>query len=147
MKNKTAIFFILIANIIILAHAAIPHRHFPYPEIIDAQCDANNHYHHHDLEAADLNHHHHNDNDDENDDYDRCLLNKIISVPKSTAKAADYNTDNLDLGFSGFNAELLFFKFEFVVTSVTVRLRPPNLNFSYISYASSVLGLRAPPAI
>ena len=136
----------MLANIIILAHAVVPHHHLPHqPFLLTTQtAEAENGHHH--PESSDFDHDHDNDNKSDNE---HCLLNRIIGLPTNAVRqicGCDFHAD-LHPDFGGFHAVLLFFQFEFVEPAVTVRLRPPLLTFSYISYASSVLGLRAPPAI
>lgn len=146
MKNKTAIFFVLLANIIIVAHAVVPHHHLPHQSFfLTAQtAEAENRHHH--PESSDFDHDHDHDNKSDNE---HCLLNRVIGLPTNTVRqicGCDFHADfHPDLG--GFYAVLLFIQFECVVPAVTVRLRRPLFAFSYISYASSVLGLRAPPAV
>lgn len=146
MKNKTAIFFLMLANIIILAHAVVPHHHLPHQSFFLTAETAEAESEHHHAESSDFDHDHDHDNKSDNE---HCLLNRIIGLPTNTVRqlcSYDFHAD-LHPDFGGFHAVLLFVQFECVVQAVTIRLRPPLLAFSYISYASSVLGLRAPPAI
>ena len=146
MKKQTAIFFILLANIIILAHAVVPHHHLPHQSFFLTAETAEAESEHHHAESSDFDHDHDHDNKSDNE---HCLLNRIIGLPTNTVRqlcSCDFHAD-LHPDFGGFYAVLLFFQFEFVAPAVNVRLRPPLLTFSYISYASSVLGLRAPPTV
>lgn len=144
-KKRTAIFFLMLANIIILAHAVVPHHHLPHQSFfLTAETAEAESEHHHPISDFDHDHDHDNKSDNEH-----CLLNRIIGLPTNAVRqicGCDIHAD-LHPDFGGLHAVLLFFQFEFVEPAVTVRLRPPLLTFSYISYASSVLGLRAPPAI
>ena len=145
MKRRIAIFFVLLANIILLAHAAIPHHHFPYTAIFIAQdVDVEHvHDHDHDPSAFNFNHHHHNDKDD----YDHCLLNKVISITKNNAKSAVNSDIDFDFGynFEDFQAIVPDFSFDWDIPIITINLKPHLFSSSYISYSASVLGLRAPP--
>ncbi len=145
MKKGAAIFFILLANIIILAHAVVPHHHLPHQTfLITSQCAENKDGHH--LPISDIDHNHDNDNKSDNE---HCLLNQVIVLPTNTVRqicGCDFHTD-LHPDFGGFHAILIFFKFECVAPAVTVNSRSPLLTFTYVSYASSVLGLRAPPTV
>lgn len=133
----------MLANIIILAHAVVPHHHLPHQSFfLTAETAEAESEHHHPI--SDFDHDHDNKSDN-----DHCLLNRIIGLPTNAVRqicGCDIHAD-LHPDFGGFHAVLLFVQFECVVKAVTIRLRPPLLAFSYISYATSVLGLRAPPAI
>ena len=60
IKRNTALFFILLANIILLAHAAIPHHHHKGQVCIEkSHCEADCESHEHD---ATKNDHEHNSN-------------------------------------------------------------------------------------
>jgi len=144
MKKRTAIFFLMLANIIILAHTVVPHHHLPHQSFfLTAETAEDKNGHHHPI--LDFDHDHEHDN---NSDNEHCLLNEVIGLPTNAVRqicGCDFQAD-LYPDFGGFQAVLLFFQFECEAPAVTLRLRPPLLTFSYISYASSVLGLRAPPA-
>lgn len=144
MKKRTAIFFVMLANIILLAHAVVPHHHhLPHQAfLITSQCSEDKNEHHHPV--TDFDHDHENDNKSNNE---LCLLNRIIGLPANAVRqicGVDFQSD-FQPNFSGFYAVLIFFQFKCVAPAVIVR--PPLFVFSYISYATSVLGLRAPPAI
>jgi hypothetical protein len=144
-KKGTAIFFILLANIIILAHAVVPHHHLPHQNcLITSQCPEDKNGHHHPV--SDIDHNHDNDNKSDNE---RCLLNKIIGLPINNVRqicGCNFHT-NLHPDLGGFHAILVFFKFECIVPIITANSQLYLLTFAYTSYASSVLGLRAPPTV
>ena len=140
MKRRIAIFFVLLANIIILAHAAIPHHHYPFLITETSQSIVPEHKHDHNHTAHGLNHQHH----DDKDDYDHCLLNKVVTILKDNAKSLDYSATYWGHSFDGFNAILT--NVEFHCKNITVTILQSHLfSSSYTSYAASVLGLRAPP--
>lgn len=141
MKRKIAIFFVLLANIIILAHAAIPHHHFPFIAVSLEQSIGYEHEHNH--ATPDFNHHHH----DDKDDYDHCLLNKVISITKNNLKSTVNSDIDFDFGFSnwGFPSIIQEFKFDWDIPITTIIRQPQLISSSYISYVASVSGLRAPP--
>jgi len=145
-KKGTAIFFVLLANIILLAHGVVPHHHLPHQTFFLTAHTTESQKEHYHTDTSDFDHE--NDHGTKSD-YEHCILNKIIGIPTNTVRqicGCDFHTDvHPDLG--GLYSVLLFFHFKYVDPAVIVRLRPPLLAFSYISYASSVLGLRAPPAI
>lgn len=143
IKKKTAIFFILLANIIILAHAAVPHHHLPYQVfIISSQCSEDESGHKH-LDAG-----HNHDHDNKNDN-EYCLLKQVVGIPANSVRqecGCDYFADfHHDLG--GFQAIIPDYEFACPSLSVSFNLRPPLLSSSYTCYASCVLGLRAPPCV
>ena len=78
------------------------------------------------------------------DDYDHCLLNKVVAIQKDNAKSLDYSATYWGHSFDGFNAILT--NVEFHCKNITVTILQSHLfSSSYTSYAASVLGLRAPP--
>ena len=139
-KKGIAIFFVLLANIIILAHAAIPHHHFPFLITETSPSTVFEHKHDHNHATHGLNHQHH----DDKDDYDHCPLNKVVTTQKDNAKSLDSSDTYWGPGFVGFNAILTNDGFHCNNITVTI-LQSHLFSSTYISYAARVLGLRAPP--
>lgn len=144
MKKGTFILFIMFANIIILAHGVVPHHHFPHNSsfLTSETVEAENKHHHPESSNSEHNHDHDSESDNEH-----CLLNQVVGIPINSARQLCGCIFHLDIhpNLGGFNAVLLFLQDECEAKDASIRLRPPLLAFSYISYASSVLGLRAPP--
>jgi hypothetical protein len=135
-KRGVAIFFILLANLIILAHGAIPHHHLPFQVVAENRSDISNHSHRHNHATTHSINHHHSDKDD----YDRCLLNKVVSIQKdNTSNVTDF--DHSVVSFQAILAEAIDCDF----SSIAIDFEVTTSSFSYVSYAASVIGLRAPP--
>lgn len=136
----------MFANIILLAHAVVPHHHYPHKYFLLTAETCEEESLHHNIESSNSDHNH---NHDSKSDNEHCLLNQVVGLPTNIARQAYGFNSHVDLqpDFGGYPTHLFYFQFECVVTSASLRLRPPLLAFSYISYASSVLGLRAPPAV
>jgi hypothetical protein len=146
IKKRTAAFFILLANIIILAHAVIPHHHLPHQAflIISSLCNENKTGHHHPLAVHGHDHQHDNKNGN-----DHCPLKQIVGIT-TNALRQEYNSDlhaNPHPDFGGFHAILADFQPDCFFPAIAVELCPPLLTSTYTCYVSGAPGLRAPPAI
>lgn len=141
MIKKIAVYgFILIANIIILAHAVIPHHH--HDSVICFE-----HKHCHD-EALTLKHNSagHDHQHDGNNKSNCCILKQSVVVVTSQGKLLkNYNNcsdnhidDNSILTDNEYVDQQTITKFVFYLPE----------NPSYLtSFVTSTLGLRAPPAV
>ncbi|MBW6536176.1 MAG: hypothetical protein K0B11_14300 [Mariniphaga sp.] len=139
LKIKAALFFLLLANTILLAHAAISHQHMAgLVEFID-------HHHSHAHNKA-----HHHDEPESNNDVsghehaDFCLLSQSVHIPRNEIK---FNIqENANPGFDGFisltNIE--------VIKPHFFNISPPFHDFKLTLYAVQICnghGLRAPPVV
>lgn len=100
MKKITAIFFILLANIIIVAHAVVPHHHLPKQVFVITEHndeDINGHKHHTDE---------HNHEHGATNDYDYCLLKQVITTPANSSKQ-EFSSLAIDFTFGNVLAILL----------------------------------------
>lgn len=143
MKKGTAIFFVILANIIILAHAIVPHHHGHHHSahiliITDHSNEKPDRHKHH---IDDHSHEHENTND-----YDFCLLKQVVSTLVNNSKqefSAPFN--NFTFG----NTPAILIENDFACNP------PPLLSFQqplfhnsdYTCFVNGVSGLRAPPAI
>lgn len=136
MNKKSAFIFILFANIIILAHGFVPHRHAINQVFIIS------HHHKH----AATNHNHERDN---KNDKIYCLLSQIVGIRANTDKQIcnqdDYGDIDSNLGW--LPVILSDYNYNCNLVSVSMYLLIPPINFTYTSNAMCVLGLRAPPSI
>lgn len=136
-----SIFFILLANIAILAHAVVPHHHHNkvFAAIVnvlddDAQKALN---HSHDSER-----HHHDPNSEE------CAINETV-----VAAVFRLQKDNsLDSGSFDFGCQFDLFSADIVVGMAASELLgslpfvpKPYIAGSHLDYVARAIGLRAPP--
>ncbi len=145
MINKTAaFFFILIANMLLLAHAVVPHHHHGKQVcLVRSHCECGRDS---DIQDAggELPHHH----DDENNP-DNCILKELIAVPS--------NEWNQEIKFTtGCNYLNDYYAFLYGLPVTEEKAFIPvarrsinalNIDSSYTLYASTSLGLRAPPVV
>jgi hypothetical protein len=122
MKKAISVSFLLLANIVLLAHAVVPHHYHGQVPVIS--CDFQ-----------------HEQNDDTNDHND-CLLSKVY---------LRFGGDKQLLPFIDVNAELFFcllpvFSDGFSNLETLPFRYKPYLQFLYLAQISQSLGLRAPPA-
>jgi hypothetical protein len=140
-KPKTALFFLIIANIFLLSHAVIPHHHHQ-----DEVCFVETHCcgdHHSDTEKADTNDHHSDENPD------NCIL-EVPFIPASNSfrhdiKSCDTpdNTFNISVIQSIFS-DLVSVAFKSESSKIASEA-PPIIGYAQI--AIPTCGLRAPPVV
>lgn len=142
MRKAFAIFFILCANIILLAHAVIPHHHHDSIAcfVIPIETDKHHDCDHHDAE----NHHQH----DTECDGDCCLLNDLLAIVPDGYKQeqlfccpASEQPIPSDINFAG----LLSGQDQVHECTLNVFKEPPFLIYSASYTPGSINGLRAPP--
>lgn len=143
IKRIPAIIFILLANVTLLVHAVIPHHHHEKEVcIVSSHCESDSQAHDHD----DAKHNHEHDGEDSVDD---CVLQQILISPpnkiKHEIKSLDIDTDR----FQADHSQAVFTENNFVLACISCipKAKPPLLVFTYLNYASTVLGLRAPPTV
>lgn len=154
IRKIAAISFILIANLIMLAHAVIPHHHHNEAEI----CVDTSHYkghsecHNHSNEA----HHHHSGSDhsndifhqhehDENNDYQCCLVKPVVILPSNSIdlECKSYQTNLHTLSFDNFN--FLNQRLNKVYPTGRFKEICATLSALYPQISKQSFGLRAPP--
>lgn len=149
MKRIAAIFFILIAYIIFMAHAVIPHHHHE-SEVCFTESHCHTGDHHHDHNHDNHKHKHNPVNHDHqhhgNNDAEHCLINLEVVIPTNNNKFGnEYSIDLLndfDPIYSGLSDFDLSVELQ---PSLPISLTP--LIISYSSIASRSNGLRAPPIV
>ena len=143
LKRIPVLFFILIANIVLLAGFTIPHHHHNNEVCIESthcQTDsetnkhnASKHKHEHDGEA--------------NTDY--CFLNQNFIVPSNHVKQEDKCLDLPDkwINYNQFHANITDQKLISSIPAYLYSKQAPLLLYSYCHYLSNGPGLRAPPIV
>jgi hypothetical protein len=137
-RKTTAIFFILLANIFILAHVAVPHNHIHgFVSFFDEYSHSN-----------EVSHDHHNTSDtsdeSQENDIDFCLLNQAVQVGRyetefNTQVYGEHIIFNLILG-SGIE----------IISPYFLKIPPPFYEIPPSLYSNLInkgLGLRAPPVV
>ncbi len=130
----------MLANIILLAHAVIPHHHHK-----DDICIVNSLY----QQEKELHNHFDAKEDCEHDgdsDYQICVLkNQAVAVPQKSIKQV-YNTQNDHDSYPGYQAIQPDLRSEIHLSGnpVVTQNNTPETQFSFLN---SCLSLRAPPVV
>jgi hypothetical protein len=142
IRKKTALLFMLIANIILLAHAVIPHHHHHNNNVCTesstCQTDCKSHDH------SDCKHNHSN-----KAHYDCCVLKQVVTVPANQIrpefKCLVCSDDHINLDTfhsvlfnSGYN--------DLPIECRDVKWQNYKSSFKP-QFTSSGFGLRAPPVV
>lgn len=140
IKKGTAIFFILLANIVLLAHAVLPHHHHEQQVCIEnAHCASDTDAHVHNTDAKDHQH-------DGNSNTTACVLKQAILIPSAQGRFL-YNCDNCsDNHNHDFYILSNFGYVDLQPVSEVVTCNPEFPSF-FISFVTTSLGLRAPPIV
>lgn len=139
MKKITAYIIILTANIILLAHAVLPHHHHQLQICIEgSHC-----HHHHAPEPIDTSHDHEGENSAD------CLLKQLIIFPSNHAKQACRCTDLTDGHFLVLDWHAIEMQQEQESMAIleATDLEFPSIVISYSHLLASSSSLRAPPAV
>ncbi len=140
IRKSLTVFFILIANIILLVHAVIPH-HSHQNEV----CLGNAH-----IQANSVaynscsNHKHSNEKETEG-----CALNKVVVVLSQQLKS-EIRSFDCAATYSQLDATqsvILNKSFDSLFLIDISNIKPPLLTFIYSSFVGNSIGLRAPPII
>ena len=132
--KKTAYIITILANIILLAYAVVPHHHHKYQVcLLSEHCQTN--------DFDDTENHHHDSQTKSNN----CLLSQAILLPIGNNTKEDQSIV-YNYGFDVFiNTTHELSTNHLVINSIEI-LTPDSL-FIFSSYINNSLGLRAPPAI
>lgn len=140
-KRTIAIFFMLLANITLLALAIVPHHHHETEIcVVGSHCNEEGEIHDHDIARHD--HEHDGENSTE-----YCVLNQVYVIPSNDltlhVKCLDYADDYVN--FNSFQAVLLNTGLTSFSPYYLAKEKPPLLFSNYIQLIQSSCGLRAPP--
>ena len=143
MKRLPALFFILLANIVFLAHAVIPHHHHD-SEVCFESSHCQTHSESHEHSATEHNHNHDGEN---NAVY--CILNQVFVVPSNHVKQESKCLDC-------FHNHPQFDKSQAILTDNRLCCLLPKIlkkdqllffSSTYFHFASTSIGPRAPPIV
>ncbi len=143
IKRVPAIFFILIANIVLLASVANPHHHHNSEFcFVSTHCQTYSEAHEHGITKH--NHEHHGES---NADY--CILGQVFVIPSNQVKQEYKCLDFPDnwVNYNQFQAILPDLELISFVPIYFYSIQPPLIFLSYYHYSSIALGLRAPPVV
>ena len=139
IKKVTAYSLILIANIVLLAHAVLPHHHHEQLVCIEQTHCTNDAISH--SQTASDNHHQH-----DGAHLATCILKQAIIISTSQARLLN-NCDNCSDNHNHDFFILSYFGLE-TLQPITVTVSTvPEFTFTFSSYITSSLGLRAPPKV
>jgi len=143
IKRASALFIILLANIILFAHAVIPHYHHKTEVCIESFQGQINHDDHEDK----TNDHEHEHNGKNSSDY--CASEQVFVVPYNQLKQ-EYkylDSDKSDLQFS--KLQIIVIDKDLYCHFPTILSKRQLLFYTstYSGFASTILGLRAPPFV
>ena len=143
IKKVSALFIILLANIILFAHAVIPHYHHRTEVCIESFHREIDHDDHED-KTTDPKHEH---NDENSSDY--CASKQVFIIPGNQVKQEYKCLDNTD-------TDLQLDKLQTIVIDKDLYCHFPAIlsknqllfyTSTYSCFASTILGLRAPPIV
>lgn len=142
IKRITVVAILMLANLILLAHAVVPHHH--HNKLI---CFKYSHCTHDDLndEHGTNQDGHRHDGENSHDD---CVLKEPVGVLANQWRS-DFtlNSTTDRSGLDDYNDYLLDRSPEFQIHALSTVIYERVLNGSYSSLVSSSLGLRAPPVV
>lgn len=148
MTNRTtSFFFILLANIIILTHAVVPHYHHEskicfvnFHTLIDR--DEHNH--------SDIKHDHKPDHKhDAKNEKENCVLKEVVAIPSNRIlkEFKNYIWPDQHNKFDAFQAVLFCNELKIFTPILVTYKFVPFISSSYISFVNTFLSLRAPPSV
>lgn len=140
IRKITAIFFILLANIVLLVHAVVPHHHHKSLICIESNTCQSDSYPHNSTSA----HEHDGSAETEN-----CELRQVLAIPGNSVKQElkCLGCDNNHSTFVHFQA-ILFVNEYISFVPLLIQNAQISLNISSHScFVSTSLGLRAPPVV
>ena len=143
MKKGTAIFFILLANIILLAHAVVPHHYHQNKVCVNSShCQSDSYAHQHDTSKP--NHEH----DGENDSH-FCVLKQVVFITSNQWDQFDKCLfgSYKPLSLLDFQAVLFDNGFNALIPRIVSTGQTLFKTSTYLSFVSSSIGLRAPPVV
>jgi hypothetical protein len=142
INRTTAVAFLMLANILLLAHAVVPHHHHNHQVcFVNSHCNHDDPTHEHDRNRDSHSH------DGENN-HDNCVLKEPVAVFSNQWKIDLKITDITDrTGADDFHNCALCDGTEFQCFLLSSFIYELNTGSSYPSLVSSSLGLRAPPVV
>lgn len=140
IKKITAYSFILLANIVLLAHAVLPHHHHEQIVCIEnTHCACDTDAHVHNTDAKDHQH-------DGNANSTACVLKQAVLIPSAQGRILNTCQNCSDNHNHDFYI-LSNFGYADLQSSPEVVTYIPKFPSFFISFVTISLGLRAPPIV
>lgn len=141
LKRVPALFFILIASIVLLVNVVIPHHHHEKEVcVVSSHCETDTDTEKHDYDG--------HDHDGENG-VEHCVLNPVFLVPvnqvKQEIKFLDFS--EIRINHNQFQVNLIDLELISLLPTYLNNGNPPLVFFSYCHYSVICLGMRAPPIV
>jgi hypothetical protein len=139
MKKRIAILFVLLANIILLAHAVLPHHYHEKLFCIEStHCteDATIHT----QNSTEHNHQH------DGTDNTTCVLNQVVIILPNQGRILNEFENCTDTCNHNFYITAPF-EYPHLQSLPAIVSTVPKLNLFFTTFVSPTLGLRAPPVV
>jgi len=143
IKRTTAIFFILLANIILLVHAVVPHHYHKSLVCIESShCQSDGYVHNHSTSENDHEH-------DGSTGTETCILKQVLGIPSNSLKQELKYLGCYEDHSKFAHSEAIIFCSEFIVfVPKTIAIAQiPLITSSHSNFVSTSSGLRAPPVV
>jgi hypothetical protein len=144
MRSKRAsIFLILLANIVFLAHALVPHHHHESQVCLEScSCHSDCSTHKHNTTA-------HNHNHDGSDCSENCVLKQTVVIPSNQFRQElKYAAgENHHSPYHNFHAVIINCEQLSFVPKIISIAQIPLIISSHSGFTPGSTGLRAPPAV
>lgn len=141
MKKAASILFISVANIILLAHAVIPHHHHKKLVCLE-KVHCQQHINTHSFDATEQDHNH-----DGNGNFEYCLLQQVVVLPSNQIKkdCDDFQKDDGQEFINLISFISLNKNPKIILPVISIAGYKLNITSDFTSYFCSSSGLRAPP--
>lgn len=141
-KKFTSIFFILLANIVLLVHSVVPHHHHKAEVCIDnshCESEADNH----NYSCEENNHEHDSSN---NNEY--CILKQLVVTKSNFSKRTSlYSENNVNPPQFNFFQDILLSAEKESLVPLGIKTQPPQFITYYSFLVNTSLSLRGPPTV
>lgn len=145
MINKNiAIFFLFLANSVLLAHVVVPHHHNNYNMVCVAKSFCHHDKNEHEHKSAVPHHDHKGENSSES-----CFLKQFVVIPSNQIKQG-FNIapdSKKHLLFSDYQSIINYARSDPFNPIIETNTPIPLIIFSYTFFAVTSIGLRAPPVV
>jgi hypothetical protein len=141
IKKRTALFFVFLANLIFLAQIVVSHHHHQDQVCIErSHCESDSYAHNKNTSEPD--HRHDNENGP-----DFCNLKQAVIIPSDQVKQESryFNSTDKYAGSIDFQAIIFTDESNSLAPNIVSKAQVPFITSSYSCFASTSLGLRAPP--
>ena len=143
IQRITAISFMLLANIVLLAHTVVPHHHHTMQVcLVNAHCQDDDKVHSHQSRPHDHQH--------DGEDTTKCILKQIVIIPSNGLRKDNLVSDSSDFDLDHKSVQLSLLRFTYAISEnicIATLKDPDDTPRLYSVMISHSLGLRAPPTV